>query len=284
MANFEMHISTSCAVGAVLGGIGYAVGMPTATCVVAGTLCGIAGMLPDLDHDGGVPLRETLSFMAAAVACLMQERWRHLGLTLESLAMAGLLTYIMIRFALGGMLRRLTVHRGMFHSLPAALIAGLLTFLVCHSTDMNGRLFKSGAVVLGFLVHLILDEIYSFEYKNGLVRIKNSFGTAMKIYGDDPIANLVTFAQLVGLTYVAVHDPFVMDRYRQAREQRMVGTGEPAHQAAPGNALGGLRPFALQQPPATQQVPPAYQPAPATNPPVPVARDPKQETRPALWR
>lgn len=277
MANFEMHISTSCAVGAVLGGIGYAVGMPTATCVVAGTLCGIAGMLPDLDHDGGVPLRETLSFMAAAVACLMQERWRHLGLTLESLAMAGLLTYVMIRFGLGGLLRRLTVHRGMFHSLPAALIAGLLTFLVCHSSDMNGRLFKSGAVVLGFLVHLILDEIYSFEYKNGLVRIKNSFGTAMKIYGDDPIANIVTFAQLVGLTYVAVHDPFVMDRYRQSREHQLVGTGTPVQQAAPGDAIGRRNPFDFLRPAGDSSAAP-------TNPPVPVARDPQQESRPALWR
>lgn len=237
MAGFHTHITVSCAVGAIYGTVGHvAYGVDLSTCVLAGGLCGLSGMLPDLDSDSGIPLRETLCLSAAVVPMLMLERWITLGFTPEMIALAGGLTYIMIRFGLGGFLKAYTVHRGMFHSLPAVVIAGLLAFLVCQSGDLGIRYFKASAVMLGYLSHLVLDEIWAIEMKYGVPRFKKSFGTAMKLYGNDTWGNTSAYAKLVLLTIVAVQDPIWMGQLEQQRgrlREMMAETRPPVQQPAP---------------------------------------------------
>ena len=76
-----------------------------------------------------------------------------------------------------------TVHRGMFHSIPALLIFTGLAFLICGSTNLHLRYFKAGGVFLGVVSHLMLDEIYSVEWAGGRWRFKSSFGTALEALG-----------------------------------------------------------------------------------------------------
>ena len=113
------------------------------------------------------------------------------------IVIAGAALYFLIRFGLPELLKRLTVHRGMFHSLPTALIFGELAFLLSSGTDERLRLFKAGGVVLGFLSHLILDEIWSVEFFSTHPGLKKSFGTAFKFFGKGWWPNFVTFA-LIG--------------------------------------------------------------------------------------
>jgi hypothetical protein len=75
------------------------------------------------------------------------------------------------------------------------------------------RGFLTGAVVLGFLSHLVLDEIWSFEVKQGKVRIKKSFGTALKFWSKNGWANFSVYAKLAALIFLAVGDPMLMDKY-----------------------------------------------------------------------
>jgi hypothetical protein len=81
-------------------------------------------MLPDLDSDSGVPLREMSMFWAAVVPMLMIDRFRDLGLSTEAMAVAAMLIYVAIRFIAVEFFKRYTVHRGMWHSLPAAASSG----------------------------------------------------------------------------------------------------------------------------------------------------------------
>lgn len=214
MADFRTHIGTSSVLGVGYGVAGYYyLHQPLTTCALAAGLCGVAGMLPDLDSDSGVPVRETMSFASAILPLLMAERWQSLGWSHESMAAAGLVIYLFVRFGVGEFFKRYTVHRGMWHSIPAAISAGLLTFLACSSEDLNSRFFKSGAVVLGFLSHLVLDEIWSVSVR-GIVpipRLKKSFGTALKLWGDDAWANFSTYAKLVVLAVLATGDPVWMN-------------------------------------------------------------------------
>jgi hypothetical protein len=170
-------------------------------------------MLPDLDSDSGIPLRETLAFAAAVTPMLMVDRLAHFGLSHESIALAGACIYIIIRFGIGEVLRRYTVHRGMWHSIPAAIIAGLVAWMVCSCENINMRLFKAGAVVLGYMIHLALDEWYSVYWRRGRLRLKNSFGSAMKLWSKDSWANGSTYIKLVILVAVAVGDPMLMEKY-----------------------------------------------------------------------
>jgi hypothetical protein len=225
MAGFKTHITTSGLLGLGYGGLALAMfDVPPSTCVLAGCLCGVSGMLPDLDSGPGVPLRESLAFAAAVVPMMMIDRARHMGLSFEMIALAGSLLYLLIRFGLGWALRKYTVHRGMFHSLPAALIAGEIAFLVCSSGDLTIRYYKAGAVVVGFMSHLLLDELYSIEWYRGRLRLKRSFGTAVKVWGDSLWANFSTYAKLAILTLLALRDPIWIDVSPTGKQLHEVAT------------------------------------------------------------
>lgn len=181
--------------------------------ILAGGLCAVSGMLPDLDSDSGVPLRETTMFVAAIAPMLMIDRFRDFGLTHEEMALAAMLVYIAIRFVAVEFFKRYTVHRGMWHSIPAALSAGLLAYLVMPCQSESIRAYKSLAVVLGFMVHLTMDEIWSIDLHRGF-RLKKSFGSALKFFGSDPLANVSVYAKFFLLLYLAWGDHGIVDRIR----------------------------------------------------------------------
>lgn len=214
MAGFKTHIGTSTVLG-----IGYAAGayglyhLPLPTCVLAGGLCSVSGMLPDLDSGPGRPLRESMAFAAAVVPMMMIDRFKAMGMSLESIILAGGAMYLLIRFGMAALLRHYTVHRGMFHSLPAAAIAAETAFLVFGSQRLDLRYFVAGGVLVGFMSHLILDEIWSVEFTGGRFRLKSSFGTAMKFWGDRMGPNLLTYAFVVLLTFTALNDGSWMSRF-----------------------------------------------------------------------
>lgn len=213
MADFKTHMTVSCATGVVYAFAGTQAGMNLDTCMVAGGLCGVSGMLPDLDSDSGRPLREATTLGAAVVPMLMIERFQKLDLGHESMVLAAGLVYITIRFFLAEIFRRYTVHRGMWHSLPAAAIVGMVAFLVMSTDDISVRLFKTIAIVLGFMSHLVLDEIWSVDFKRGKYAFKRSFGTALKLWGNDRWANYATYTKLGVITFLVYQDEGFMSRF-----------------------------------------------------------------------
>ena len=207
MAGFKTHITVSSAFGVGYGGAAYLMyGLPWPTCVLAGGLCSVSGMLPDIDSDSGTPLRESVAFAAAVVPMMLLNRFQQLGLSHESMILCGAAIYLLVRFGLSRMLKRYTVHRGMFHSLPAAVVFGELAFLLASGDDVL-RLYKAGAVVAGYLSHLLLDEVYSIEWRRGRLRLKQSFGTALKLFSKSGWANVSVYAKLAILSAIIFLDP-----------------------------------------------------------------------------
>ena len=206
MAGFKTHLTVSNLCGVGYGGAAYFLyGVPLPTCVLAGGLCGISGMLPDIDSGPGRPLHESLAFAAAVVPMMIVPRFQQLGMSHESIILTAAIVYVLVRFGMGALLKHFTIHRGMFHSIPAAAMAGELAFLLSSGDDVRIRIFNGVAVVIGFLSHLILDEIYSIEWSH--FRIKKSFGTAFKFFGEGLWPNLLTYAQLAILTSALFIDP-----------------------------------------------------------------------------
>ncbi len=222
MADFKTHLTFSTTLGIAYGGAAYGLfDLPAQACLLAGGLCSVSGMLPDIDSKSGRPLRESLAFMAAIVPMMLADRLRSTGVSPETTLMAGALVYALVRFGLGFFLKRYTVHRGMFHSIPAMIIFGELAFLLASGDDTGLRAYKAGGLVLGFLSHLLLDEMYSVEWRFGWVRIKKSFGTALKMYSSKSRwANLSTYVKLALLSYVVFYEPSWMEQYRQERAER----------------------------------------------------------------
>jgi len=200
-------------------GTGLYLGLPIESSLIAGGMCGIGGMLPDIDSDSGIPFRESMGFAAAIIPVLMLSRFRALGLNFEQMVLITGAMYLFVRFGLARLLARYTVHRGMFHSLPAALIFAGVAFLVSDYGDLQMRYFKSTWLFLGVMSHLLLDEIYAVEWYRGRWRFKKSFGTAMKLWGKSPWANFSTYGKLTIVILMILGEPMVMDRYGDHYQQ-----------------------------------------------------------------
>ena len=212
MADFKTHITASTILGVGYATVGYAMfDVPPAHALVAATLCSVAGMLPDLDSDSGIPQREMLSFVSVVVPMLMIERFEQLDLNHEQMVFVAGVMYVLIRFGIGNLFKKFTKHRGMWHSIPAALVAGMATFMVCLTPDVQIRVFKAWAVVVGFISHLVLDEVYAVNWQGKLPRAKKSFGTAMKFFGKDRLPNILAYTNLILLSFLILGDDYVMD-------------------------------------------------------------------------
>ena len=53
----------------------------------------------------------------------------------------------------------------------------------------------------------LLDELYSLEWYRGRLRLKPTFGTAMKLFGRGWWPTVLVYLQLLVLTYVALKEP-----------------------------------------------------------------------------
>jgi len=225
MAGFKTHVTTSTILGLGYGGAAlWLYDVPLPRCIMAAGLCSVSGMLPDLDSDSGTPLRESIAFAAAVVPMLLMERWKQFGWSHESMVLAGGMVYLLIRFGLSKLLKKFTVHRGMYHSLPAALIAGQIAFLLCSSGDFMIRMYQAGAVVTGFMSHLVLDEIWSIQWARGRIRLKSSSGTAIKFWGQSGVSNLFTYVCVGLLMLLVLNDPIWIGVSPQGQEAHQIAT------------------------------------------------------------
>ncbi|MGB1011948.1 MAG: metal-dependent hydrolase [Thiolinea sp.] len=182
MANFNTHVTYAAAGSGLLSVLCLQVGMVDQRDALTLALIGtIGGILPDIDLQRSYPSRIMFSMLGIFVAFLMIFSLEN-DLSILELWLVGIGTFVLIRFPLWQAFHHNTTHRGSVHSIMAGLLAALSTtaisFHILGKDDFTawlGGLF----LLLGFLLHLILDEIYSVDFTNR--RIKKSFGSALKI-------------------------------------------------------------------------------------------------------
>ena len=225
MADFKTHITTSCTLGVGYTGLGLSMGLPVESSLIAGGLCGVGGMLPDIDSDSGVPFRESMGLAAAVTPVMLLPRFESMGLNHEQIVLAGGALYLLVRFGLAKLLSKYTVHRGMFHSIPAMLIFGGLVFLLADNGDLQLRYFKAGGVMLGVFSHLMLDEIYSVDIRG--LRIKKSFGTALKLWGKSTWGNVSAYGKLLIVVLLILGEPQIMQRYGDPSQPQVANLSPP---------------------------------------------------------
>lgn len=207
MADYKTHITTSGLLGVGYGAAAtWAFGFTPVEGALAGFLTGVAGMLPDLDSESGRPVREIFGVVAALAPVVMLKHLQHWGGNPEGTMLLAVVLYITIRYGAGMLLGMLAVHRGMFHSIPALLIAAELVFLAYKSDSIWVKLLMAGGIAVGFASHLILDEIYSVQWSGVRVTLKASAGSAFKFFGKDWSANLVAYGLLFTLSYAVLVD------------------------------------------------------------------------------
>jgi len=202
MAAFKQHITVSTTLGAAYTASLIYLGTEWSLAALGGVLCGIGGMLPDLDSDSGRPVAEIFGITAALLPMLLLQRLRDMGLTREAIILSLIGCYFTFRFGAPLILGYLTVHRGMFHSIPAALIAAEIVFLAHKTTDVAGSIKLGLGVLIGFLSHLVMDELWSVNLSGISIRLNKAAGSALKLFSPSLGATFCAYVILAALSYL----------------------------------------------------------------------------------
>lgn len=204
MANFPTHIVVGTIVAGSLATLTLAADVIAPENLVAVTLAGSLGsVLPDIDLKDSRPSRALFAGLAVffSFALLFHFAPR---LSIAEMWILWLGTLLFVRYGLRNVFYRLTIHRGVWHSwiagLAAALAAVIMFYYVFDRPDGVAWL-AGGFLFIGYLTHLILDEIYSVDVLGN--HIKKSFGTAFKPFDmRTPVGSALMAAAAVALLFV----------------------------------------------------------------------------------
>jgi len=208
MANFNTHFMVASGASAVVSGTLLSMEIVSPEEAMIAFLLGIfGGLLPDIDSARSTAIKvgfNVFSLLMTAIIVFIKSSTYSL---IEMFIVASLV-FAGIRFAMLDIFRKISKHRGMFHSIPVALIFGIVTtILMQYFFGLNSLVswVYGFMITTGYLVHLTLDEIYSVDLQNK--RMKKSAGTALK-FGKikttkDKIQTAIIYASIPMLMSIA---------------------------------------------------------------------------------
>lgn len=183
MANFNTHLGVAAVGSGMLATLCLQVGFVDASDALFLAFIGvIGGILPDIDLHYSYPSRILFSILGILLAFL----WIFAAenqLSIIELWGAGLGIYLFVRYPIWALFNKLTVHRGAIHSLITAIFFAMVTSAVSFQIFAKAPFISwllALFIFLGFVLHLLLDEIYSVDFMGH--RLKRSFGTALKLF------------------------------------------------------------------------------------------------------
>lgn len=206
MASFPTHISFGIALGVlgvmVLTGLAFA--NAPSFLVVVFALATLGSVLPDMDSDSGIPFHVAFGSLTVVTAVLAfssvhktaPHNWRILLTSTMG-------TAVFVWVVVGYFFKRITHHRGMAHSIPAALLSGLIAFFLATKFSFADiECFILGvATTAGFVLHLVLDEIWAgVNFHGHLFSPNKAFGSALKLWSDSTLVNVLVYGAILFFT------------------------------------------------------------------------------------
>ena len=206
MADFNTHVFGAAAIvslGATCATKLLSLSMPEGLMLMFVGMVG--GVLPDIDLRSSQPSKALFTVLGvfAGLTWLFANLPQLTGLELW---LGTIVVFLGVRFPIAFLFHRMTTHRGVLHSLVAAVMACVVTCAIAwqhlYASALQSWLLGL-SIMSGYLVHLILDELYSVDFTG--VRIRRSFGSAIKPLDMDqiPASCLVIFITLVAWFWTA---------------------------------------------------------------------------------
>jgi len=203
MANFPTHIAIGTVVSGALATVTVAADLVAPENIVAVTLAGVLGsVLPDIDLKESRPARAMFAGLAvffSFVVLFSLER----TYSIAEMLILWLGTLLFVRYVGKEIFFRFSYHRGIWHSLLAMVFCAFVTAWIYSwllRRDQGVAWLAAGFLSVGFLTHLILDEIYSVDVMD--TRIKASFGTALKPLDKKHWGHSAAMAAAAGLVFL----------------------------------------------------------------------------------
>jgi membrane-bound metal-dependent hydrolase YbcI (DUF457 family) len=223
MANFTTHIAIGTVVSGALATLTLAADVVAPENLVAVTFAGVLGsVLPDIDLKDSRPSRAMFAGLAIffSFAVLFNAATE---LSIAELWILWLGTLVIVRYGLHSIFHRISVHRGIWHSILAAVFVSVATAVVFRNLlgKPEGVSWLAAAFMfVGYVTHLTLDEVYSVDVMD--TRVKSSFGTALKFFDRRHLGASVAMAGAVATVVMAAPRP---DTFVEGLSSRSLWTG-----------------------------------------------------------
>lgn len=164
----------------------------------------LGSILPDLDSDDSKPLKFALETFSILCLALYYLSWQNSPYSYLNLAVGLVGTYVIAKYGIGFLAKKFTHHRGIFHSVPAMLIAALAAVVTFTYFGFPGAdvLFLSMALGLGYFSHLLLDQLANLTGKRNLFwGHRHTHPRALKFFSRSKMATVAAYIILILLVY-----------------------------------------------------------------------------------
>jgi len=182
MANFATHLGVGTIASGMAATLAVATEMIGQGDIITLALAGALGsVLPDIDLKDSKSSRIIFFalglFLSFVVLFIVVSKY-----SIAELWVIWIGAFLTVRYIGHYLFHNFAVHRGVFHSVLAAAFWLLATAAVFHhGLRADPRICWLAGIFMafGYIVHLLLDEIYSVDFNGN--RVKRSFGTALKL-------------------------------------------------------------------------------------------------------
>jgi hypothetical protein len=212
VADFKTHLTVASIASSIAATMLFAATVASPQEVLLYFVLGVVGgLLPDIDSDASLTVRLLFTFIATVISFLVMFKQRADNTVME-LFIIWAVSFIFIKIFIFSLFTKLTVHRGIIHSIPAAVAFGCMAAIglnrVFHFNDFVSWM-AGGFVFGGSILHLILDELFSFNFLS--LKMKKSSGTAFKFGSIGNIKATIAMYMLIAVLFVAMpsHTRFV---------------------------------------------------------------------------
>lgn len=216
MAQFHAHISISTILGIIYAFLGvYFLDVYPELAILSLVLCSLAGLLPNIDEPGSFSARELAGILAAVTPLTLFEYFPFLRSGgLPRVALIVILSYLLARVVIIRGLQKFTTHRGVLHSVPAAILAFELVYLFFGGdVYWADKTFLALAAFLGYSSHLIMDASTNVDIVGSAMGKGKKGKPALSLAGNTPFSSVLMYGLVIYLGYV-VHK----DLYPKANE------------------------------------------------------------------
>ena len=209
MAASSSHFSFSIALAALYAAGGVSIGISPEHALLAAVLIVICGMLPNVDQPTSTTAKEFAGLLAAVSPLVALQVFPSLNEGgVPRLVLTVIVCFLITRFIIQKSLLNFTVPRGMFHSVPAAIISAQLSYLLFWDIPVSLRAFLALASFAGFFLHLVMDGYGNLNIVGKALGKNEAKTPAMKFWSPHLGANILTYGLMITLGWIVAHDFF----------------------------------------------------------------------------
>ncbi|MBN2693235.1 DUF4184 family protein [bacterium] len=203
MAGFRVHIGAGVIAGGVIFGLSFGKFELATSTLALGSLI-LGSIAPDVDSPNSKSRRYI--FGTFLVILITYSLFYSIEKKINGLYLLAIPTaiFLLFQFVFQPLFTKFTIHRGAFHTIPMGIVQSSLFFII---PQIKNSIWISISFFVGFLIHLILDELYAFVHVKGLkIRHKKSFGTAFKWFAPSFWSNVAIYLLIALFYYIYQND------------------------------------------------------------------------------